>query len=577
MQREANATEMVAGGRKHMERKANRLGWLCRGVLLACLALMMVLVAKPACAYADSAHTQAADTMLADLNATITVNGTQIDLSKAYQYDTSRTDGCFFMADVSGDGAVSVDSINTTANSSGWAWELTEVHNGRSGDGMYCYLAFIKKNSKLPENAVTLTDGYVNRIGIQLGGSSTQSVYFDTNSPVTCSNITWPDGYTPPTTEVSELKDVNVKFWNMTNSTTFVPDGFTPTKSCDVTVSGYAVPCVGNGRTISQFADYVNTLLPDGWTATGTPVDNGNGTTTFECKVSSLSDSSSSVTWKFTYTPQLPATNKSDTLTNAELAQRANFALYQGSTKILYFKDNDWKWYGTSIVDKGTDVAVKTSGSTDLWYAGSVWVSSLGYVTPSGWQNSNGEPCSYDDSDAAKYVWNLTAKDSGVNYGYDLTADKQIVYRMYNPITSEHLFTTDKTEYEDLVKHDWRQEGMSWASPRWSAKGVYRLYNPGLGALAKMSHHYTTDKAEADDLVANHGWVYDNDEQPIFYSAEDNTGAFDGAEPVYRLYNGGLSAHHYTLDSDENDRLIAKYGWNGEGIGFYAYSASNEE
>lgn len=561
-----------------MERKANRLGWLCGGVLLACLALMMVLVAKPACAYADSAHTQVADTMLADLNATITVNGTQIDLSKASQSQTSRTDGCYFDVNVSGDGAISVDSINTVADSDGWAWELTSVYNGRSGtDGVYCYLTFIKQNSKLGDGYVTLTDGYVNKIGIQLGGYSTQSVYFDTNSPVTCSNITWPSGYTPPTSKVSELKDVNVKFWNMTNSTTFVPDGFTPTKSCDVTVSGYAVPCVGNGRTISQFADYVNTLLPAGWTATGTPVDNGNGTTAFECKVSSLTDSSSSVTWKFTYTPQFPATNRSDYLTTAELAQRANIALYQGSAKVRYFSSTGYEWYGTSDVNKGVDMTVKTSGSTDLWYTGTVFVSSSGYVFPSGWQTSYGESCSYDDSDATKYVWNLHAKDSGANFGFTFSVDKQIVYRMYNPITSEHLFTTDKAEYESLVAHDWKKEGEAWSSSLDSAVGVYRLYNPGLGALGKMSHHYTTNKEEADDLVENHGWVYDNDKKPIFYSAESNASAFDGAEPVYRLYNGGLSAHHYTLDSDENSSLIKNHGWSGEGIGFYAYAISGEE
>ena len=561
-----------------MERKANRLGWLCGGVLLACLALMMVLVAKPACAYAESAHTQVADTMLADLNATITVNGTQIDLSKASQRDTSNTGGCSFDVNVSGDGAVSVDSINTVADSDGWAWELTSVQNIRSGsDGVFCYLTFTKKNPKLPDTAVKLTDGYANRIFVQLGGSSIQSVYFDTNSPVTCSNITWPDGYTPPTSEVSELKDVNVKFWNMTNSTTFVPDGFTPTKSCDVTVSGYSVPCVGNGRTISQFADYVNTLLPTGWTATGTPVDNDNGTTTFECKVSSLTDSSSSVTWKFTYTPQLPATNRSDYLTTAELKQRANIALYQGDAKVRYFSSTGYEWYGTSDVNKGIDMTVKTSGSTDLWYTGTVWVSSLGYVTPSGWQNSYGEPCAYDDSDATKYVWNLTSTDSGSTYSYNFNVSRQLVYRMYNPITSEHLFTTDKSEYDSLVAHDWQKEGEAWSSSLDSAVGVYRLYNPGLGALAKMSHHYTTNKEEAEDLVANHGWVYDNDKKPIFYSAESNASAFDGAEPVYRLYNGGLSAHHYTLDSDENSKLIKEHGWNGEGTGFYAYAISSEE
>ena len=140
------------------------------------------------------------------------------------------------------------------------------------------------------------------------------------------------------------------------------------------------------------------------------------------------------------------------------------------------------------------------------------------------------------------------------------------VYRMYNPITSEHLYTTNSYEYQMLVAHDWQQEQVAWTSPTEGSVGVYRLYNPALGALGKMSHHYTTDKAEVENLVNNYGWVPDNGGEPIFYSAE----GLEGAEPVFRLYNDGLSAHHYTLDSAEKDNLVANWGWNDEKIGFYA-------
>ena len=94
--------------------------------------------------------------------------------------------------------------------------------------------------------------------------------------------------------------------------------------------------------------------------------------------------------------------------------------------------------------------------------------------------------------------------------------------------------------------------------------------------MAKMSHHYTTDEAEVKLLTEQYGWVADNDGKPIFYSAEDESGnALEGASPVYRLYNGGLSAHHYTLDKDENDKLTTNHGWSGEGVGFYAFSADD--
>jgi surface protein len=154
-------------------------------------------------------------------------------------------------------------------------------------------------------------------------------------------------------------------------------------------------------------------------------------------------------------------------------------------------------------------------------------------------------------------------------------ASGQTVFRMYNPITSEHLFTTDESEYESLITENWQKEGEAWSSPT-SGKGVYRLYNAGLGALAKMSHHYTTDEAEVKLLTEQYGWVADNGGNPIFYSAEDESGnALEGASPVYRLYNGGLSAHHYTLDKDENDQLTTNHGWSGEGVGFYAVKTNS--
>ena len=73
------------------------------------------------------------------------------------------------------------------------------------------------------------------------------------------------------------------------------------------------------------------------------------------------------------------------------------------------------------------------------------------------------------------------------------TTKAQPVYRLYNSITSEHLFATDITEYNTLRAYDWQQEGIAWYSPVTSDVKVYRLYNPALGAMAKMSHHYTSN------------------------------------------------------------------------------------
>ncbi|MBR6460135.1 MAG: Ig-like domain-containing protein, partial [Actinomycetaceae bacterium] len=44
---------------------------------------------------------------------------------------------------------------------------------------------------------------------------------------------------------------------------------------------------------------------------------------------------------------------------------------------------------------------------------------------------------------------------------------EQKVYRLYNPVTSEHLFTTDMKEYNILHdKHGWKKEGVAWIAPK---------------------------------------------------------------------------------------------------------------
>ena len=157
-----------------------------------------------------------------------------------------------------------------------------------------------------------------------------------------------------------------------------------------------------------------------------------------------------------------------------------------------------------------------------------------------------------------------------------------IVYRLYNPATSEHLWTTDYNEYTVLsTTQGWNAEGQGWTAPA-SGKPVYRLYNPAIG-----SHHYTASASEIAELVANQGWVYDNDDKqgnhrPVFYSAEvqDEGGkwvAADLAKPIYRLYNENIkpSQHHLSTSKSEYDKL-AGMDWNQEGITFYAVGGGTD-
>lgn len=139
----------------------------------------------------------------------------------------------------------------------------------------------------------------------------------------------------------------------------------------------------------------------------------------------------------------------------------------------------------------------------------------------------------------------------------DVPEDYDMLFRMYNPNTGEHFYTTSRTEGNNLVEAGWTYEGEGWIAPK-GGKPVYRLYNSNTG-----DHHYTMSEREKNKLVEL-GWV---DEKVGWYSDEEN------GKPLYRLYNPNtlVGQHHYTTSKRERDRLISA-GWNDEGIAWYGYA-----
>lgn len=129
------------------------------------------------------------------------------------------------------------------------------------------------------------------------------------------------------------------------------------------------------------------------------------------------------------------------------------------------------------------------------------------------------------------------------------------MYRVYNYYTGEHFYTGSKSEYTELVRIGWKDEGVAWISPK-SGKNVYRLVNPNNG-----DHHYTTDVNERDTLIEM-GWQYEG----VGWVSEDE----ENGHPIYRLYNPNAETgiHHYTTDKNEVRELIS-WGWVDEEIAWY--------
>ena len=129
------------------------------------------------------------------------------------------------------------------------------------------------------------------------------------------------------------------------------------------------------------------------------------------------------------------------------------------------------------------------------------------------------------------------------------------LFRLYNPNSGEHFYTTSATERDFLESVGWNYEGVEMLVVKSDGEPIYRLYNPNVG-----DHHYTASEKERDWLVTL-GWVYEG----VAWQA-----AKEGAE-VYRLYNPNAyaGAHHYTTSARERDGLVA-IGWNYEGVAMHS-------
>ena len=138
-------------------------------------------------------------------------------------------------------------------------------------------------------------------------------------------------------------------------------------------------------------------------------------------------------------------------------------------------------------------------------------------------------------------------------------------YRLYNPNNFHHHYTTDANEYNALETLGWIQEGAGCylyeeivTIDSVDAVPYYRLYNPN-----SFEHHWTTDANEYR-VLSTIGWTQEGADGFVFASQVSSS------EPLYRLYNPNDGLHHWTMDTNERDVLIGR-GFIDEGIACYVF------
>ncbi|MBQ9277907.1 MAG: Ig-like domain-containing protein [Lachnospiraceae bacterium] len=240
----------------------------------------------------------------------------------------------------------------------------------------------------------------------------------------------------------------------------------------------------------------------------------------------------------------------------------------KSGTKTVSIKvsSDNLKYFDVSYdgVDSDGTISVSLNSSkkiTPVLKAKEGWERSGGSISATGtYTSSDSSIATVDNEGNIKGISDgkvtITFNDGVLTKSFDLYVKNYIeMFRLYNPNSGEHFYTSNVAEKDNLVGVGWRYEGIGWKAPAKSNTPVYRLYNKNAG-----DHHYTMSEKEKDNLVSL-GWKYEG----IGWYSDDAKSV-----PLYRQYNPNAKAgsHNYTTSKAENDKLVS-LGWRDEGIGWY--------
>ena len=248
---------------------------------------------------------------------------------------------------------------------------------------------------------------------------------------------------------------------------------------------------------------------------------------------------------------------------NYDVSYRNNTAPGTATVTVTGKKNYRGSASGTFKITEATlDLSKATAKVSDQTYSGKA-------LTPNVQVTLNGKTLRQGTDFSVSYKNNVepgtatatvTGKGSykgSLSVNFQIKAARQTMYRLYNPYTGEHFYTSNADEKDNCVKVGWNYEGVGWTAPSKSSHPVYRLYNP---YVSGGDHHYTMSDTEYKELQKL-GWRGEG----IGWYSDDSEGV-----PLYRQYNpyATTGTHNYTTSKSENDTLV-RLGWKYEGIGWY--------
>jgi hypothetical protein len=156
----------------------------------------------------------------------------------------------------------------------------------------------------------------------------------------------------------------------------------------------------------------------------------------------------------------------------------------------------------------------------------------------------------------------LSQKSDAEFYGTEGPLSVIPVFRMYNRVNGDRLFTINTFERDSLqTPTTWRYEGVSFNALFNQVPGsipVFRMYNRVNG-----DRLFTINTFERDSLQTPTTWRYEG----VSFYAIQNPGS--GTVPIFRMYNRVNGDRLFTINTFERDSLQTPTTWRYEGVSFY--------
>lgn len=165
------------------------------------------------------------------------------------------------------------------------------------------------------------------------------------------------------------------------------------------------------------------------------------------------------------------------------------------------------------------------------------------------------------------------------------------IYRLYHPVTGEHLYTPDENEKNILYQHGWHQEGTQISAARFGSPTPYTMYaaDEAIGAQIRTSGNYRLHPRVRQQLISaikslrhqgyNIGFMMDvHTKKAIEYNADTH---FYSASTVKGPFIASLAAKKpWLIQSERATMLSVLHYSSNEGyrrlVNTYSFSSLDE-